>query len=294
MPNGGHICCEYCTYSRNPNRRCDIFGIETSPYILCRSFRKPKQSHVEARREWPVLNELKSGLVYKIDNSTFHAHEPIPIFKVSPFYQPMTADTAYARISAVLLVEHVLIAEFSGHTEFHVDCLAQGLCGDLFQLPSYYSSSEPAEIARLREQLREGNLLFVNDQALDVCGNYRRLLNPAFELYSGDEQEIRASFLQQKKLRDQETDKTSIECNDHIRGQVTECRILQTRDAGPMAIVSVETGGGAREAVIFPEVFSLYREELTQLGNYEFSGTFQEVDENPGPVPMVVERLMRI
>lgn len=30
MPNGGHISCVDCTYSRSQNGICDIFGIETS------------------------------------------------------------------------------------------------------------------------------------------------------------------------------------------------------------------------------------------------------------------------
>ncbi len=84
MPNGGHICCEYCTYNRAKLGFCDIFGIETNPFILCRSFRMPKQSHTEARKKWPILKELKPGIVYSINNNALYAGNPKPIYKVVP------------------------------------------------------------------------------------------------------------------------------------------------------------------------------------------------------------------
>ena len=70
MPNGGQICCEYCTYNRLTPGRCDVFGVETSPFLRCRMFRMPGQSHVAARREHPELLDLKAGEVYEIDNTT--------------------------------------------------------------------------------------------------------------------------------------------------------------------------------------------------------------------------------
>lgn len=79
MPNGGHISCKYCTYSRLTPNTCDIFGIETSPFILCRAFRKPKQSHTEARNEYPMLKELSPGVVYRIDNDVIIGGSPQPI-----------------------------------------------------------------------------------------------------------------------------------------------------------------------------------------------------------------------
>ena len=84
MPNGGHISCVYCTCSRSQKRVCDVFGIETSPYILCRSFRMPKQSHRAAREKWPMIRDLKPGVVYHIDNNTFEAGNPWPAYKISP------------------------------------------------------------------------------------------------------------------------------------------------------------------------------------------------------------------
>ncbi len=82
MANGGHICCVYCTYNRLTPGTCDIFGIETSPFILCRAFRYPKQSHVEARTKWPMLNDLKPGVVYEINNSAVLVGNPAPVYKV--------------------------------------------------------------------------------------------------------------------------------------------------------------------------------------------------------------------
>lgn len=82
MPNGGHICCEYCTY--NTEGRCDVFGIETSPLILCRMFRMGKQSHEKARQQWPLLAELEPGVVYAIDNSTLSAGNPYPVYRIKP------------------------------------------------------------------------------------------------------------------------------------------------------------------------------------------------------------------
>lgn len=76
MPNGGHISCEYCTYNRHTPGKCDVFGIETSPFIICRMFRMPQQSHEEAREQWPMLEELKPGIVYEIDNSAVLVGNP--------------------------------------------------------------------------------------------------------------------------------------------------------------------------------------------------------------------------
>jgi len=82
MPNGGHICCEYCTYGRSETGKCDIFGVETDPFTLCRAFRRPKQSHQDARQEWPILEELQPGVVYQIDNAHGSSGNPRPIYKV--------------------------------------------------------------------------------------------------------------------------------------------------------------------------------------------------------------------
>ena len=82
MPNGGHICCVNCTYSRLKPGKCDIWGIEISGFLLCRSFRFPGQSHTEARKDFKMLNKLKPGFVYAIDNSFVAIGKPETAFKI--------------------------------------------------------------------------------------------------------------------------------------------------------------------------------------------------------------------
>ncbi len=86
MPNGGLICCEYCTYNRLTRGKCDVFGIETGPSILCRMFRTPGQSHQEARMRYPILKELEPGAVYAINNTGGYSanDDPQPIYKIKP------------------------------------------------------------------------------------------------------------------------------------------------------------------------------------------------------------------
>jgi hypothetical protein len=82
MPNGGHVCCEYCAYNRSQPGKCDIFGIDTNVFTLCRTFRMARQSHQEARKQWPMLEKLEPGLVYQIDNNAHSAGNPRPVYKV--------------------------------------------------------------------------------------------------------------------------------------------------------------------------------------------------------------------
>ena len=82
MANGGHICCERCTYNRLTPGTCDIFGIETNQFVLCRAFRMPKQSHAEARKKWPMLNDAKPGVVYRIENLAGLAASPEPVYRI--------------------------------------------------------------------------------------------------------------------------------------------------------------------------------------------------------------------
>jgi hypothetical protein len=83
MANGGHISCAYCTYNRRTPGTCDIFGVETNPFVLCRAFRKPRQSHGQARSDYPMLNDLLPGVVYGIDNNAITAGNPRPVAKMS-------------------------------------------------------------------------------------------------------------------------------------------------------------------------------------------------------------------
>ena len=84
MANGGHICCEYCTYNRSKRGSCDIWGIDTDGAYICRSFRMPKQSHSAARKEWPVLDDFEPGFVYGIENSVYSDWKFIKMYKVVP------------------------------------------------------------------------------------------------------------------------------------------------------------------------------------------------------------------
>ena len=84
MPNGGHISCEYCTYNRAYRGRCDIFGVETSPFVLCRSFRPPGESHRSAHKAWKILDTLEPGKVYAIDNDNAVSGNPEVIYEVEP------------------------------------------------------------------------------------------------------------------------------------------------------------------------------------------------------------------
>lgn len=84
MSNGGFICCVECTYNRTTPGRCDLFGVRTSGFVVCRAFRLPRQSHTEARGKWPMLESLEPGVVYGIDNSALSSGEPEPLYKVVP------------------------------------------------------------------------------------------------------------------------------------------------------------------------------------------------------------------
>lgn len=85
MPNGGSICCVECTYGRSPDGRCDVHGVKTSPFLLCRTFRMPGQSHSEARQHWPLVSRLEPGIVYEIENSyAAEGRPPQPRYRLSP------------------------------------------------------------------------------------------------------------------------------------------------------------------------------------------------------------------
>ena len=87
MANGGMISCLHCTYGRGSSGMCDVFGIEVSAFILCHTFRTPRQSHVDARKKWPILNELEPGVIYNLDNS-YPQKDPdfTPIYRIDPIY----------------------------------------------------------------------------------------------------------------------------------------------------------------------------------------------------------------
>lgn len=85
MPNGGSIACVHCA-NASLEGRCEIFGTEVTPFLLCRMFRIDRQSIEEARLHWPLLNRLEPGVVYAIENAypATAGAVPLPAFRVTP------------------------------------------------------------------------------------------------------------------------------------------------------------------------------------------------------------------
>jgi hypothetical protein len=198
------------------------------------------------------------------------------------------------RLSAVLFVEDVLVAELSEGTEFHADCLAQGLCGELFPIQIYDGSNEIQQIDRLKGMLRPGNLLTVHDEVVDVCGNALRLMGPDLVLFEGDSEGLRRGFVRQRANRNQEHAETSTGGVDHAHGQVTECRILATKNAGPMAIATVETADGVVEAVLFPSIYDRYQSVVSRLGVLKFFGKLDAEKDASTPRKIMVEHISHL
>lgn len=197
------------------------------------------------------------------------------------------------RLSAVLFVEDVLVAELSQKTEFHADCLAQGLFGDLFPVQVYESASDSQKIAWLKGLLQPGNLLTVHDGVVDVCCNALRLMGPNLQPFTGGSEELRNEFVNRQPIRNLEPTETSRSDLDHIQGQVTECRILPTKNAGPMAFATIETTGKVVEAILFPEIFGRYQAIVTRLGVLAFSGKMEPVCDPSIQCKMIVEHVSR-
>ena len=87
MPNGGHICCHYCTHNKpipdleSVFGRCEVHGIRANPFLLCRNFIRHDQSQDDALSKWPMLKEMKPGIVYEIDNDIYKSGNPRPASK---------------------------------------------------------------------------------------------------------------------------------------------------------------------------------------------------------------------
>lgn len=201
-------------------------------------------------------------------------------------------EPVHLRISATLLVEHVLADELYGCTEFHADVLAQGLCGDLLPLQLYCCPSDRDEIAKLKELLAEGNLLVIRDQALDVGDNLLRIMGPELHPYTGDGETVRKEFLKEKERRDKDSGKISSVQDDKLRGRVTEVRMLATKNAGAMAVATVETTEGKVDALLFPNVLNRYLLIISRLGFMEFFGKLQESEEEVERPVFVVEHVV--
>lgn len=182
------------------------------------------------------------------------------------------------QLSAVLYVEDVLVAEHSENTEFHADCLAQGLFGDLFPVQVYDCTSNSQKIDQLRGLLQPGNLLRVHNGMVDVCCNALRLMGPDVQPFSGDCEGLRRGFESKQTTSLAEPPEHPLDDHDHLHGNVTECRILMTQCAGPMAFATIETATGIAEAILFPSVFERYQSIISRLGPLTFSGKMEPGD----------------
>lgn len=198
---------------------------------------------------------------------------------------------AHLRISAALLVEHVLLVELYGCTEFHADVLAQGSCGGLLPLRLYCCPSDRDEIARLKELLVEGSLLAVRDQSLEICDGLPHILGPELRPYEGDADNVRREFLWEKERRDRDSGKIPAAQDDRLRGRVTEVRMLATRNAGAMAVATVETTYGTVDALLYPNVLSRHLPVISRLGLMEFFGKLQEREDEVERPVFIVEQV---
>ena len=113
----------------------------------------------------------------------------------------MTIEPNGIQISAVLFVDDLLVTEMSDGTEFHADCLAQGLCGDMITICTYHCTSDPLEKDRLRSLLQLGNLLRVRNEALDICGDTLRILGPELLPIIGDDKEMLRCFEEKQTIK---------------------------------------------------------------------------------------------
>ena len=95
MPNGGYLSCGRCTYNRAKPGHCDLFGVEVSVHTICRGFRAPQQSHTEARREHPFLENLAPGVVYGFANDPYMMEEPAPIYRTARVPEPVRDEEVF-------------------------------------------------------------------------------------------------------------------------------------------------------------------------------------------------------
>ncbi len=86
-----HISCESCMYNQG---KCDIYGIQTDPLVVCRMYlTDPEQSHEEALRRWPILATLELGIIYRYAGDPSAPGEPKPLH-VRPHDEPGTGRRA--------------------------------------------------------------------------------------------------------------------------------------------------------------------------------------------------------
>lgn len=178
-------------------------------------------------------------------------------------------------ISGVLLVDDLCVADMDSHTEFHVDCLALSVCGDLIPIGIYDFSSDPDETARLQALLQPGNLMVVREAAVIDYFSVMRLHGPELSRFEGDIDQIKREFAAAKNCLNRNHVSASPDKCTRVRGRVSEYRILETKNAGLMAVATVETDRGAVEAYFFPGVFANFRKLIDRPGVLELVGRFE-------------------
>ncbi len=73
-----NVSCESCMYNQG---KCDIYGIQTGPLIVCRMYRNdPEQSEEEILGRWPILLTLEAGVIYTYGADPAARGEPEPLY----------------------------------------------------------------------------------------------------------------------------------------------------------------------------------------------------------------------
>lgn len=60
--------CPSCSFGRALQRLCDIFGTQVKDDRVCRAYRRPAESHTQARAAHPILARLHPGIVYEVES----------------------------------------------------------------------------------------------------------------------------------------------------------------------------------------------------------------------------------
>lgn len=199
-------------------------------------------------------------------------------------------EPIWTTLSGVLLVDDLLVTEMGDHTELHADCVMQGLGGDLLSVTLYYSFTDAGEIARWKTLLQPGALLVASNEALDVIGGNLRMMGPELRLFEGDVDTLRRNFETQRVRNISKVKDSSAEARGRVVGRVTECRVLPTKNAGPMAIAKVEATARTVEVLLFPDVFQRHRELVTELGHMEFCCATQKEEEGSPEAALLVAK----
>ena len=118
--------CTTCTYGRRSDHVCDITGAPLKDSHVCRAYRKPGQSHSEARSRYPLLANLRPGVVYSIRTSkTGSDHTISASFKLEPVIRQEPAS----EVGDILFKSYpVKVRNIDGsESDGRFDCYESGL-----------------------------------------------------------------------------------------------------------------------------------------------------------------------